>query len=82
LKEYLVNEYIFKNLKPELVEKNDPPIITRIKYIILKFFSSVSRDIPIFDILLTNDKKLLRKLLSKLKKIKKNVNIIKKYKNK
>ncbi len=29
--EYLVNEYIFKNLKPELVEKKDPPIITRIK---------------------------------------------------
>ena len=30
-KEYLVNEYIFKNLKPELVEKKDPPIITKIK---------------------------------------------------
>ena len=26
--EYLVKEYIFKNLKPELVEKKDPPIIT------------------------------------------------------
>ena len=31
LKEYLVNEYIFKNLKPELVEKKEPPIITKIK---------------------------------------------------
>ena len=31
LMEYFVNEYIFKNLKPELVEKNDPPIITNIK---------------------------------------------------
>ena len=30
-KEYLVNEYIFKNLNPELVEKKDPPIITKIK---------------------------------------------------
>ena len=30
-KEYLVNEYIFKNLKPELVEKKEPPIITKIK---------------------------------------------------
>lgn len=30
-KEYLVSEYIFKNLKPELVEKKDPPIITKIK---------------------------------------------------
>ena len=31
LKEYFVNEYIFKNLKPELVEKKEPPIITKIK---------------------------------------------------
>ena len=31
LNEYLVNEYIFKNLKPELVEKKDPPIITSIR---------------------------------------------------
>ena len=30
-KEYFVNEYNFKNLKPELVEKKDPPIITKIK---------------------------------------------------
>ena len=30
-KEYLVNEYIFKNLNHELVEKKDPPIITKIK---------------------------------------------------
>ena len=29
---YFVMEYIFKNLKPELVEKKDPPIITSIKY--------------------------------------------------
>ena len=26
--EYLVKEYIFKNLKPELVEKKEPPTIT------------------------------------------------------
>ena len=31
LNEYFVNEYIFKNLKPELVEKKDPPIITIIR---------------------------------------------------
>ena len=37
LREYLVNEQIFKNLNPELVEKKDPPIITKIKYIKLKF---------------------------------------------
>ena len=29
--EYLVSEYIFRNLKPELVEKKEPPIITSIK---------------------------------------------------
>ena len=31
LNEYFVNEYTFKNLKPELVEKKDPPIITSIR---------------------------------------------------
>ena len=31
LNEYFVSEYIFKNLKPELVEKKDPPIITSIR---------------------------------------------------
>ena len=30
-KEYFVNEYIFKNLKPELVEKKEPPMITKIR---------------------------------------------------
>ena len=29
--EYLVKEYIFKNLNPELVEKKEPPIITKIR---------------------------------------------------
>ena len=29
--EYLNNEYILINLKPELVEKKEPPIITKIK---------------------------------------------------
>ena len=29
--EYLNSEYIFKNLIPELVEKKEPPIITKIK---------------------------------------------------
>ena len=35
--EYLVKEYIFKNLKPELVEKKDPPIITSKMYTKYKF---------------------------------------------
>ncbi len=38
LNEYFVNEYIFKNLNPELVEKKEPPIITSIKYIKFKLF--------------------------------------------
>ena len=80
--EYFVNEYIFKNLKPELVEKKDPPIITKIRYIKLNFDWSNWREIPILDILLTNDKKIKVKLLSKLKKVKKIVTINKKYKNK
>ena len=35
--EYLNSEYIFMNLKPELVEKKDPPIITKIKNRKFKF---------------------------------------------
>ena len=40
--EYLVKEYIFKNLKPELVEKKDPPIITSKTYIKFKLAWSTS----------------------------------------
>ena len=66
--EYLKSEYIFINLKPELVEKKDPPIITKIKNTIFKFDCSVLRVKPILDILLDIDKKLLKKSLLKLKK--------------
>ena len=62
--EYLVKEYIFKNLKPELVEKKDPPIITSRIYIKFKLAWSTSREIPILEILLTKDKKLNMKLAS------------------
>ena len=62
--EYLVKEYIFKNLKPELVEKKDPPIITSNIYIKCKLAWSTSREIPILEILLTKDKKLNVKLES------------------
>ena len=62
--EYLVKEYIFKNLKPELVEKKDPPIITSKIYIKLKLAWSTSSEIPVFEILLTIDKKLNVKLAS------------------
>ena len=64
LVEYLVNEYIFKNLKPELVEKKEPPIITSKIYIKFKLAWSTSSERPIFEILLTKDKKLNMKLES------------------
>ena len=62
--EYLVKEYIFKNLKPELVEKKEPPIITSKIYIKFKLAWSTSSEKPIFEILLTKDKKLNMKLVS------------------
>ncbi len=62
--EYLVKEYIFKNLKPELVEKKDPPIITSRIYMKLRLVWSTSSEIPILEILLTKDKKLNVKLAS------------------
>ena len=64
LMEYLVKEYIFKNLKPELVEKKDPPMITSKIYIKFKLVWSISSEIPMFEILLTKDKKLYVKLES------------------
>ena len=69
--EYLKSEYIFMNLKPELVEKKDPPIITKIKKIKFKLDCSVFKEKPILDILLVIDKKLTEKFLLKLKKRKK-----------
>ena len=53
---------------PELVEKKDPPIITKIKNINDKLFELLLREIPIFETLLVNDKNNKLKLLSKLKK--------------
>ena len=56
--EYFVNEYNFKNLKPELVEKKEPPIITNTKKIKYKLLGVSFNEIPIFDILLTNEKNI------------------------
>ena len=74
--EYLKSEYIFMNLKPELVEKKDPPIITKIKNRKFKFVCWESRVKPMFDMLLDIDKKLLKKSLLKLKKRKTKVTTI------
>ena len=74
--EYLNNEKILINLKPELVEKKEPPIITKIRYIKIKFDFPESREKPIFDMLVEIDKRLSEKLLLKLKKRKKIVTMI------
>jgi len=56
---------------PELVEKKDPPIITRIKNTKDKLLELLFKEIPILETLLVKDKNNSLKLLSKLKKIKK-----------
>ena len=56
--ENLSKEYIFTNLIPELVEKKDPPIITKIKKINDKFFGVSFKEIPIFEMLLVKEKKI------------------------
>ena len=69
--EYLNNEYIFINLRPELVEKKEPPIITKIRKIKVKLDCFNSSEKPIFDILLEIANRLLENSLLKLKKRKK-----------
>ena len=62
LTENLNKEYNFKNLMPELVDKKDPPIITKIKKINDKFRGALSSEIPMFDMLLVKDKNIVLKL--------------------
>ena len=59
------------NLRPELVEKNDPPMMTNIKKTKVKFGWFVLSENPMLEMLLDTDKKLIEKLLLKLKKRKK-----------
>jgi len=56
---------------PELVEKKEPPIITKIKKMKDRFNELLSSEKPIFEILLVKDKSNSLKLLLKLKKTKK-----------
>ena len=65
--EYLNKTYIFKNLSPELVEKNEPPTITKSKYIKDKFLGLLPKEKPIFEILLTILKNNKLKSYSKFK---------------
>ena len=60
-KENLNSEYIFMNLNPELVEKKEPPMITKIKYIKFKFSWPGLREKPILVILLTSAKRFTKK---------------------
>ena len=64
------------SLNPELVEKKDPPIITKIKKTIVKFDCSFLIEKPILDILLETDNKLDENSLLKLKNKKKIVTTI------
>ena len=52
--ENLNKAYNFINLMPELVEKKEPPIITKIKNINERFWVGWSNETPILDILLVN----------------------------
>ena len=70
-KENLKSTYSFINLMPELVEKKDPPIITKIKKIKDKFLGLFSKEKPIFDTLLERLKNNKLKSYSKFKNEKK-----------
>tara|TARA_B100001121_G_C18261129_1_gene421717 strand:- start:190 stop:393 length:204 start_codon:yes stop_codon:yes gene_type:complete len=63
------------NLKPELVEKNEPPIIIKIKKINEYLFVVFSRENPIFETLLDIAKKSSLKLIDLSEKNKKRINI-------
>ena len=65
--ENLIRANIFKNLIPELVEKKEPPIITKIKKIKTKFGCWDSKEKPILDILVEIDNKLFVKSVLELK---------------
>ena len=68
--ENLNNNSNLKNLKPELVEKKDPPMIIKIKNIKERSLGICDEN-PIFEIELHIARKRDEKLSSKLKKMKK-----------
>ena len=59
--ENLNNETSFRSLRPELVEKKDPPIIINTKKINDKCVGVFFNDIPMLDTLLVIDKKIIEK---------------------
>ena len=68
--ENLNSKKSLENLRPELVEKKEPPIIIRIIKMNVRFWGT-SKENPILEIELQIDKKSKEKLLSELKKTKK-----------
>ena len=60
--EKVINECIFMNRIPELVEKKDPPIITKIKNTNERLDGTLFLEIPTFDILLVKESNILVKL--------------------
>jgi hypothetical protein len=78
-KEYFSKLNILITLKPELVEKKDPPTMTKIRKIKDKFEGIFSNEIPKFETLLDKETKIFRKLFSELKKINKIAIIIIRY---
>ena len=63
-KENLIKLKTLINLKPELVEKKDPPIITNNKNMNDKFVETLLNEIPILETLLHIDTSVIKKLLS------------------
>ena len=78
-KEYLSKLNILITLKPELVEKKDPPTITNIRNIKDKFDGIFLKEIPRLETLLDKETKIFKKLFSELKNINKIAIIITKY---
>ena len=62
-RENLIREYILINLSPELVEKKDPPIITKSKNINWRLLNSLFKEIPMLEILLKNWKDYIYKII-------------------
>ena len=77
-KENLNKDNNFRNLRPELVEKKEPPITISIKKINDRCLGIFSRETPILEILLVIDKKIIPKFtVLSVNKKKKKINISK-----
>ena len=75
-KENLIKVNTLITLIPELVEKKEPPIITRIRNKNFKLYGVSKNEIPIFDTLLDMATNIVGKLLFEFKKTKEKKAII------